>query len=202
MYDAKIALSEVERQLVSDPGWILTKNQIIRKAALLLDQIQQILRPQVQSQLLFPAESLRLSPKISKGENYQGLPYLILDYPRLFSKEEILAARFMFWWGHPFSLTFHFRGRYAKSYGPTILKHLDYFKAHAFYICVNEEEWEHHFETDNYRQIRDIQPDELRRMIEQSQFLKIATLFPLQQWDDIPHLMADCFLKTTGFLND
>ena len=31
------------------------------------------------------AESIRMnlpsSPKISKGENYQGLPYVVLDYP-------------------------------------------------------------------------------------------------------------------------
>ena len=40
-----------------------------------------------------PAEMLFHSPKISKGENYKGLPYVMLDYPRCFGKTDIFAIR-------------------------------------------------------------------------------------------------------------
>ena len=54
------------------------------------------------------------SPKISKGENYRGLPYVMLDYPRLFGREEVLAIRTFFWWGHGFSVTLHLKGGYRE----------------------------------------------------------------------------------------
>ena len=50
------------------------------------------------------------TPKIAKGENYLQLPYVLLDYPRCFDKENIFAIRTMFWWGNFFSITLHLSG--------------------------------------------------------------------------------------------
>jgi len=37
-----------------------------------------------------------IAPKISKGENYEGLPWVILDFPRYFDKENVFAIRCFF----------------------------------------------------------------------------------------------------------
>ena len=52
--------------------------------------------------LAIPRGENAYSGKISRGENYRGLPYLILDYPAYFSQKDIFAFRTMFWWGHFF----------------------------------------------------------------------------------------------------
>ena len=48
--------------------------------------------------------------RIFRGENYKLLPYMVLDYPRQFSKESIFTFRSMFWWGNGFSFTLHLQG--------------------------------------------------------------------------------------------
>src|SRR5688572_30593643 len=105
---AKIQLSTLELELVNNTEWILTKNGIIEKVKKLLHDIQMAQHEVlIAAQDQLPAEVLMPSPKISRGENYKGLPYLILDNPRFFDKQDIFAIRTMFWWGHFFSITLH-----------------------------------------------------------------------------------------------
>jgi hypothetical protein len=62
-----------------------------------------------------------LNGKISRGENYQLLPYIILDYPSYFSRNNIFAVRTMFWWGNFFSITLHLSGDHKINLLITIL---------------------------------------------------------------------------------
>ena len=98
MNPAKIRLSPNEMELVTNADWILTKNGIMRKAWHLLEGLQEYQKNLVSTyQKELPSEALRIPAKISKGENYRGLPYLVLDYPRFFEKENAFAIRTMFW---------------------------------------------------------------------------------------------------------
>src|SRR5690349_3943554 len=129
----KIQLSPFEMDLLNNSEWILTKNKIIKKAQRLLEEVQEnIVHHVKESAINLPAEVIAISPKISKGENYLGLPWLMLDYPRYFGKENlrpegplsrqagIFAIRTMFWWGNFFSTTFHLSGEYKKRYSGAI----------------------------------------------------------------------------------
>lgn len=99
MDEAKIRLSAPEMELVKDAGWILTKNGILEKVSHLLGSIQQSYQLQLQQVSSLPPEILASAPKISRGENYKGLPWLVLDYPRCFGQQDVFAMRTMFWWG-------------------------------------------------------------------------------------------------------
>ena len=117
----KIQLSPFESQLVNNSEWILTKNLIIKKAQQLLEEVQEsIWRYTTVSRVNLPGEVTAISPKISKGENYHGLPWLTLDYPRYFQKEKVFAIRTMFWWGNFFSTTIHLSGQYKERYASAI----------------------------------------------------------------------------------
>src|SRR5215470_1613424 len=119
--DSKIQLSTFEMDLLKNSEWILTKNLIIKKAQHLLGDVQENnLRHVKDSSLNLPKEVIAVSPKISKGENYNGLPWLMLDYPRYFEKEKVFAIRTMFWWGHFFSTTLHLSGQYKERYADRI----------------------------------------------------------------------------------
>jgi hypothetical protein len=59
-------------------------------------------------------EAFALLPKISKGENYLGYPWVMMDYPRHFHQQKgHLALRVFFWWGHQFVILFQVSGQYA-----------------------------------------------------------------------------------------
>src|SRR6266511_3807431 len=105
MNPAKIRLSAKEMELVTNADWILTKNGIIQKVKQLLSDLLLVQEDMLHKFRPFlPAETGMSPAKISKGENYKGLPYLILDHPRYFGKDNVFAIRTLFWWGHFFSV--------------------------------------------------------------------------------------------------
>src|SRR5436309_811352 len=100
MKETKIQLSGPEMELMCDAGIIFTKNSVLQKVkALFYDLQSELTACRVESDEL-RRNVFSLSPKISRGENYQGLPYMVLDYPRKFTPENIFAIRTLFWWGN------------------------------------------------------------------------------------------------------
>ena len=199
---SKILLSADEQQLVNNTGWILTKRKITDKVNGLLGEIsvrQQAIIEKEKDWL--PAAVVQSTPKIAKGENYLGLPYMLLDYPRCFDAEDVLAVRTMFWWGNFFSITLHLSGDYKEMFQQKIIDNIPATKADVF-ICISENQWQHHFEADNYTAIKNTLKDTLQDMIMQKPFIKLAIKFPLQSWNDIPSLLDDSFTELILMLKD
>lgn len=192
--ESKIQLSPQEFDLVNNPGWILTKNEIILKVKHLLQDLLQNQQDYIQSlRHQLPEEILRPSPKISKGENYKGLPYLILDYPRFFEQKDIFAIRTMFWWGNFFSITLHLSGNYKILFTEKIINGYNALKEKEFYVCSQEEQWDHHFENYNYMPLSEWSRNDFERKINSGSFIKIANKISLNQWDDAQHHLLEYF---------
>jgi hypothetical protein len=191
---SKLQLSPFEMDLVNNADWILTKNGILQKTKQLLFMLQekQQTHLQLQTQNL-PEEVLKPSPKISRGENYQGLPYLILDFPRFFEHKNIFAIRTMFWWGNFFSITMHLAGNYKTMFAQKIISLYELLKETDFFICVHEEQWQHHFESDNYIQISKWSKDDFEYRVNASSFIKLANKIPLTKWDDAQKILLQYF---------
>ena len=167
MDTAKIRLSSEEEALVATADWILTKNRVIQKINLLLSTVQTSQQQLLQPIAIFGDEILKSSLKISKGENYKGLPWLVLDYPRYFNKEDVFAIRTLFWWGNFFSITLHLSGNYKTKYEKRIIDSFESLKREYFSVCINEDQWEHHFETTNYLPVHDLNSSEFGEIIGQ-----------------------------------
>jgi hypothetical protein len=194
MNHAKIRLSAKEMELVTNADWILTKNAVMQKAWQLLESLQERQRNILQSYgTLLPHEAVLTSPKISKGENYLGLPYLVLDQPRFFDRENIMAIRTMFWWGNFFSTTLHLAGKYKEQFAQKILLSANQLAGDGYYINVNEDEWQHHFGEDNYCLLKDINHEKLHDTIHKSSFIKLAQKIPLGQWDEAEEILGGYF---------
>jgi hypothetical protein len=151
--DAKLQLSAEEMRLVTDPGWILTKNSIIGKVVGMFAGLSEEWRERgglsrAPGRL---SQVPRSEPKISRGENYKGLPWVMLDYPRVFGKEDVFAIRTMFWWGHAFSVTLHLKGEWKRLFLPVIIARKDALAAAGFHWGVMEDEWEHGHTAESYR---------------------------------------------------
>src|SRR4030095_2674077 len=171
MDTAKIRLSPEEKALINRTDWILTKNNLIGKVNQLLSELQSSQVLALQGIPGISKEIVSSSPKISKGENYKGLPWLILDYPRLFAKESFFAIRTLFWWGNFFSTTLHVSGTYKDAYLQKIIGSFAHLQEQNFYVCINNDEWQHHFEKDNYRGVEELSLSEFEAIAHYRSFI-------------------------------
>lgn len=188
MQGSKIRLSPSEAALFNNAGVILTKNTILQKTVALLAGVQEQLS-QADNRFI-PATS----PKISKGENYRGLPYVVLDYPRIANEENLLFIRSMFWWGHFFSSTLQLAGTHKKMHLEKIAAAYEGLAARDLYIGTHQDPWQHHFEESNYKKIAAVSKAEFLLLLQQQPHIKIAARWPLSQWDAAANLLVDTWL--------
>lgn len=180
--------------MMADKGFILTKNHILQQVEYLLESVREQQQLFIESNPgLFPPGVLEIPPKISRGENYKGFPWRILDYPRFFGKPDIFAIRTMFWWGHYFSVTLHLSGAYKTRFEPALSVARDTLAEEGFFICIQEDPWQHHFERDNYVPVAELTAEEWRRQLRQDSFLKIGHTLPLQNWEEADQLLTEDF---------
>ncbi len=185
---ANVKLSAAEIELVTNADFILTKNNIITKVYMLLGELSVFYVDEINKRKTLPHEVVAITPKISRGENYEGLPWVMLDYPRYFTATDVLAIRTYFWWGNFFSITLQLKGKYQ-------IKNFKS-KISDWYLCCNADEWQHHFRADNYKPLNDFSDEE----IEALSFIKLAKKIPLTQWDDIEILIRNDFITILNIL--
>ena len=179
--------------LVTDPAWILTKNSIMGKVVGMFALLSEEFRENVGSG--FPAGGLKGGGpdlKISKGENYKGLPYVMLDYPRIFGREDVLAIRTMFWWGHAFTVTLHLKGQYKDLFLPVIRERWGVLAEAGFHVGVSEDEWRHEHVPENYQLIGE-DARELERVLKGQPFLKLSARCGLDRWEEAPAVLGELF---------
>ena len=203
MNPAKIRLSQAEMELINNADLILTKNAILKKVHQLLGNLQADLQKYLMlNPAGLPANVSVSTFKISKGENYKGLPYLMLDYPRLFEQENIFAIRTMFWWGNFFSVTLHLSGRYKKDAEEKLIAGYEGLKEKGYSFSINEDQWEHHFERDNTVLVSGFSKSDFERSVREKPFIKLANKISLQQWDDAEEILLGYFKETIDMLSD
>jgi len=190
---ANVKLSPRELDIVCNADLILTKNNIIAKVYDLFGSLSEY---NVSTADQFLAEEIKnISPKISKGENYEGLPWVMLDYPRYFTANDVFAIRTYFWWGNFFSITLHVKGKFQQQF------QINNFKSENsdWYLCCNEAEWQHHFRENNFKLLNEFSDEEIRKLI----FIKLAKKIPLNQWDDVETFLKKAFVTIlNGFNKD
>ena len=197
----KIHLSPFEIDLLNNSEWILTKNKIIKKAQRLLEEVQENILQHVKGPAInLPREVIAISPKISKGENYLGLPWLILDFPRYFEKERTFAIRTMFWWGNYFSTTLHLSGEYKRRYSEAIVESYEALCQNEFYTCVHEGQWHHHFEKENYLPVKNFTADDFADHINKRTFIKLSCQLSFLEWNSAPGLLSEIFARITSWI--
>ena len=193
----KVMLSAGELAMANDKDFILTKQAIIEKAAALFNEQIPIISFNFKTVVGTEKTLISAVPKISKGENYNGFPYVIMDYPATFSKENIFALRTMFWWGNFISITLHLKGTFKKMYAAKILANLK--NENDFYISFGEDEWEHHFEDDNFKKISSLTND-LKIQIENRNFFKIALKYELHHWNMMQSVLPEGYKKIVNLI--
>jgi hypothetical protein len=180
----KLLISASELELVTNSEWILTKSKIIARVYELFgEQAEQIRSLLSEKGHLLPEAAVAKSPRIFKGENYKGLPYVILDYPAFFGKQNLFALRTLFWWGNYFSIQLQIAGDVKLQYQDHILKRVRESPGN-FFICTSNDQWDHDVKSGNYTPVSIINASDLASLADKP-FIKIVLVYDLKEWNNI-----------------
>ena len=181
MQQPKLVLSQKELEALGDREFLLLKRNVTDKLLRELNEVKLAVKSSTAfSSINFPEGTDMWVGKISKGENYLGLPYLVLDFPKLFSKKEVLAFRTMIWWGRLVSCTL-LKSVEDKGEVRRITERLRAMKNKNVWICIHESPWHHHFGLDNYVKLESLRAEEVIACVSRSGFIKLARKIPIRQ---------------------
>jgi hypothetical protein len=184
---SRTRISAGELLVIKNKEFLQVKARALANIDVLLSETQIELQKVLYAyDLPFPLKTSFKTGKISKGENYLGLPYRVLDYPAEFSKENIFAFRTMFWWGNFFSVTIHLEGDSLEFYRKKIIDRTDVLIDKQIYIAVGDSPWQYHFEPNNYIPLT-ANP---AAIIQKHPFLKLSKKMNLENWQTIPAFSA------------
>jgi hypothetical protein len=180
MNEAKIIFSAPELELMKNAEFILTKNIVMQKMKHMLEDVQNELYHSF-GNIKSGADKnvFTIPPKVSKGENYQGLPYLVLDYPRKFDGNNIFAIRSFFWWGNFYSTTLVLSGDHKQKHLTNIITSYNQFSVSDYYIGTNPDPWQHHFKKDNYQLINELTAEKFAENCNAFNHIKIGKKWSL-----------------------
>jgi hypothetical protein len=146
--------------------WVLSQFEELATAA------------ELQTQGKLPAIFSVSKPKISKGEAHEGLPFIVLDYPALFEKDNVLAFRSIFIWGEPIQITLLIKGRFVQQ----LAKQLSNYAANnqnKVFISMAESPWFHLQEKANWKKL---DAEKMNERLYQNQFIKLGVFCELNVW--------------------
>jgi len=188
--------SEEELRRVENSEWILTKNNIIKKMMIVFGELSESYKQLVgKYQSALPEEAFQLSPKISKGEQHRGLPYIMLDYPRVFTKDDVFAIRTFFWWGNYFSLTLHLKGKFLDQLYDGICNNLETLAENQFYVSRSDNEWAHEIHEDTYTPLNKEGIQLIKMSKSENGFVKLVCKWPLEKANAVHELLEEQYAK-------
>ena len=179
--------SKEEFKIIQNSKFFYTKASVTKKMDALLaktrDAIKSIIK---KKKIVFSKHVDYKTGKIFRGENYNGLPYLILDYPKYFGKDSVYAFRTLFWWGKIFSCTMHISPAPKKMNCKQLLKK-------GIYFCVNDNPWQYHYEKDNYILIDKLSEKKIESILKKNNFVKLSRKINLKDYRKLPEFSKESF---------
>lgn len=195
MQVSKLKFSKQELDVLQDSNFFLVKHQATLGIQNLLGELCQSLET-VEKNEATPVSGLNeKSGKIFRGENYRLLPYVVLDYPRYFSKDSIFAFRSMFWWGNGFSFTLHLQGKAFHKLCSTIEHNLKLLVNLGVFVCVNKESpWEYHYAEENYQPLEEWLKKNESVNLKQKEFVKFSRRLDLENYSQVTEFGTETWL--------
>lgn len=128
-----------ELALLSNPRFFEQKLQATEKLKQLMEEVRLVLLEEIRpEELIAPNATDFLKGQIAKGENYEGYPYVMLDFPKQFGKESIFTFRTLFWYGHALIFSVILAGTYLETYRRNLERHYEGLCEAGLYFGVDD----------------------------------------------------------------
>jgi hypothetical protein len=192
----ELMLTRDELDLALDTRIFHLKDQVLRKIRGLLEQTARELS---ELNAALPAGVLAGTLKISRGENYRLMPYLVLDFPRYAEGENLYLFRTMFWWGHYFISSLIVSGNplnQTRTRAGQQCRSLAWREDLLF--CVAATPWHHDAGPDNLRSFASLGAQTLEEGLQGREFVKLSRILPLDRSGHLPQFSVECFQLFNG----
>ena len=169
MQKSRIILTKHQLDFARTTEYPLTKHAIIQYIVQLFEELGQSLQHN-------GWESSDKAFKITRGENYQLMPYVVLDYPQLKANDFNLVTRTLFWWGNYCSLN--------------LIVHKDLVKdgtiklEEPLYLLTDDQLWNNNINV-GYKLV-----DFIDKSTVSAEFIRLAKVIKIEEIDSLPELVS------------
>lgn len=191
MQNSSFKLTNKEFELILETEYPLLKKNAIEKTQVYFQHIAEKLI----ANTLITSKLNKQSYKISKGENYVNLPYLVLDLPKIEGNNFPILCRTMFWWGKYFSFNVFIRKDDFDT--KTIFENIRKLNDDGIYLLKNEQIWQQDLDNDDYIPLSknpSIGPAE-------HTYLKLSKKHALQDWEELDNAAETFYEKILASIN-
>lgn len=181
-----------------DTDFLLTKQKIDDKLiALLIDYQQGSESFYKQFKDNLPVELRYKSSKVNKGQNYNGLPYWVVDLPSYFNKEDFFTFRLVIWWGNFISISLIASGKFQKAINIDFSALVD----QEVYYCINKSPWLLEHTSENLILIENKHLNTIHMHDLNAGFLKLSKRFELKELYKLNSISTSTFELIIPTLN-
>ncbi len=180
--------SEAELSLLGNSAWPLEKRAAQEKVIAWLGASELAIAQWIEAeQVPFHLTLSTRNGKISRGENDQGMPFALLDFPAHFSTEGHLAARLIWRWGEGWSLQVLRSGVFLETLDQEVWgEWAQGPESQDWLISVTSDPWSHHFSPTTFQPLSANNPWSWWREAVDNDFLKVATRLPMERTEQLP----------------
>jgi len=170
-----VQFDQQETELMFNTSVFPLKRQINRKLYVLFEQIKNALKDTpIHQNFPFPAGVDNLTGKISQGENHQEFPWVMLDFPKLFTPERIFAYRTLFWYGRGFSNALLIGGNVCDQFAAVILKNRKSLSGKDIYFSFAPDAWDHNISSEHAQPVETVSDEQVMAHIQSTGYIKLS----------------------------
>ncbi len=171
--------SDHEMQMINTVEVFLHKPAIMKKTEQLLNDLNQALISELATDCRkFPEGIDMIKGQVVRGENHKGFPFISLDMPQFFTKQEMFTFRTLFWWGHCLVFSLIVKGDKLSQYLDTLLQYQHEPTWQQTHIAITPTPWEWDLSTENYIALPTHDANHLHKQIKQIQYIKLCRFYP------------------------
>lgn len=188
-----IKLTKAEFDLVSRTDYPKMKQRIMRKTVQRFDALGCLMKDAVE----LPA-GIAPSFKTTRGENYRGLPYAVLDFPQIKGNGFTLCCRTMFWWGRYCSLNVIIRSdavdiaELAQKLKASSLKKVR--------ILTGDDLWQQDLDHADFTKLKELDEAALAELLKGREYIKISRKVSLRKWKELEVRSLEFYRAVLGLL--
>ncbi|PIO48275.1 MAG: hypothetical protein CMR00_05835 [[Chlorobium] sp. 445] len=195
-----MAFTPEELALIAERAPFELKLSATEKLKTLMERIRKTYLLQIEPHnTLCPEQTDFLRGQIAKGENYEGYPYVMLDFPKFYGKGEIFTYRTMFWYGHYFIFSLILAGTHLDTYRERLRTNMARFAEKGFLVAKSEL-WD--WRQEAFLPLDAARTAETLAMLNNLPFLKLVKLLEPTALADEERLLEEAknFYCTTALL--
>lgn len=185
-------LTKHELAFASDTQYPLLKHRIMFKTNEMFHQTAKQLNEKMLESGWFEGKEY----KITKGENHQKMPYIVVDCPQIKSADFSGLFRVMFWWGHYFTLSLYVRTELVNLLQTAAKLR----QVKNTYLLKGDNLWTQDVNGDDYVKLHKLTAKQFLKHVETKPYLKLVRKVNIKRFKEIPELASDTFTDWTSVI--